>query len=42
MGVVDFITKPFFGPVLLGRVKKHLQMEDKIRELQNKIEGTCV
>jgi len=37
MGVVDFITKPFFGPVLLGRIKKQLQIEDTIRELKNKL-----
>ena len=32
MGVMDFITKPFSGPVLLNRVKKHLALEDIIRE----------
>jgi len=32
MGAVDFISKPFSGPVLLNRIKIHLDIEDKIRE----------
>ncbi|MCL2819837.1 MAG: response regulator [Oscillospiraceae bacterium] len=32
MGVVDFITKPFSGPVLLHRIKSILHMESIIRE----------
>jgi putative two-component system response regulator len=32
MGVVDFIIKPFSGPVLLNRIKAHLEMESIIRE----------
>jgi len=32
MGVIDFITKPFSGPVLLNRVKTHLQIEEIIIE----------
>jgi putative two-component system response regulator len=32
MGVVDFIHKPFFGSVLLNRIKKHLDIEDLINE----------
>ena len=32
MGVMDFITKPFSGPVLLNRIKKHLLIEDVIAE----------
>jgi DNA-binding response OmpR family regulator len=31
MGAVDFIIKPFSGPVLLDRVKMHLDFEDTIR-----------
>jgi putative two-component system response regulator len=31
-GVMDFITKPFNGHVLLNRIKKHLSLEDIIRE----------
>jgi putative two-component system response regulator len=32
MGVMDFISKPFFGAVLLNRIKKHLAIEDLIQE----------
>lgn len=28
MGVVDFISKPFSGMVLLNRIKPHMQIED--------------
>ena len=31
-GVVDFITKPFFDTVLLGRIRKHLEIEKIIRD----------
>jgi len=32
MGAVDFITKPFSAPVLLNRIKTHLNIDDIIRE----------
>jgi len=32
MGVVDFISKPFSKPVLLNRIKTHLNIEDIINE----------
>ena len=32
LGAVDFITKPFSVPVLLNRVKNHLQIDDIIRK----------
>jgi len=32
MGVIDFITKPFSGPVLLNRIKTHLHIEEIISE----------
>jgi len=32
MGVIDFITKPFSGPVLLNRIKTHLHIEEIILE----------
>ena len=32
LGVVDFITKPFSEPVLLNRMKTHLQIDEIIRE----------
>jgi putative two-component system response regulator len=44
MGVVDFITKPFSIPVLLNRIKTHLDIDElvrkrtaQIRRLQNGI-----
>jgi len=32
LGVVDFITKPFSTPVLLNRIKTHLDIDELIRE----------
>jgi len=32
LGAVDFITKPFSEPVLLNRVRNHIQIDDIIRE----------
>jgi putative two-component system response regulator len=32
MGVVDFISKPFSTPVLLNRIKTHLDIDELIRE----------
>ena len=32
LGVVDFVTKPFTAPVLLNRIKSHLQIDEIIRE----------
>ena len=32
MGVIDFISKPFSGPVLLNRIKTHLHIEAIISE----------
>ncbi|MCL2243212.1 MAG: response regulator [Treponema sp.] len=32
MGAVDFIMKPFSVPVLLNRIKNHLQLDELIRE----------
>ena len=32
LGAVDFITKPFSAPVLLNRIKTHLEIEDIIQE----------
>ena len=31
MGAVDFLTKPFSAPVLLNRVKTHLNIDNQIR-----------
>jgi len=32
MGAIDFITKPFSAPVLLNRIKTHLDIDELIRE----------
>jgi len=37
LGAVDFISKPFSGPVLLNRIKTHLDIENIIRERTNKL-----
>jgi putative two-component system response regulator len=37
MGVVDFISKPFSGPVLLNRLKTHLHIERIIRTRTQKL-----
>ena len=38
LGVIDFITKPFSAPVLLNRLRTHLNIEDIIRERTEKLE----
>ncbi|MCL2204219.1 MAG: response regulator [Defluviitaleaceae bacterium] len=37
-GVVDFIAKPFFHTVLLSRIKKHLAIDQIIRERTQELE----
>ncbi|MCL2764177.1 MAG: response regulator [Treponema sp.] len=32
MGAIDFVTKPFSAPVLLNRIKTHLNIDEIIRE----------
>jgi putative two-component system response regulator len=32
LGAVDFVTKPFSAPVLINRIKTHLDIDDIIRE----------
>jgi putative two-component system response regulator len=32
LGAVDFIMKPFTEPVLLNRIKKHLEIDEQVRE----------
>jgi diguanylate cyclase (GGDEF)-like protein len=36
LGAVDYITKPFYGPELLARVKLHLELKWAREELQRK------
>jgi len=38
MGVIDFIAKPFSGPVLLKRLETHLNIDDLIRERTRELE----
>jgi len=38
LGVVDFITKPFSAPVLLNRMKTHLQIDEIIQDRTVQIE----
>jgi len=37
LGAVDFISKPFSHPVLLNRIKSHLNIEEIIRERTEKL-----
>jgi len=32
LGVIDFVTKPFSAPVLINRIKTHLDIDELIRE----------
>ena len=38
LGVVDFIAKPFSAPVLLNRIKTHLDIDEIIRERTAKLQ----
>ena len=38
LGVVDFITKPFSAPVLLNRIKTHLDMDEIVKERTQQIQ----
>ena len=38
LGVIDFITKPFSAPVLLNRIKTHLDIDELIRERTTKLQ----
>ncbi|MCL2617723.1 MAG: response regulator [Defluviitaleaceae bacterium] len=38
LGVVDFITKPFSTPVLLNRVKMHMNVDQLLRERTSRLE----
>ena len=39
LGVVDFISKPFSVPVLLNRIKTHLNIDEIIRERTSRLEN---
>jgi len=38
LGVVDFVSKPFSAPVLLNRIRSHLNIDDIIRERTEQIQ----
>jgi len=38
LGVVDFITKPFSEPVLVNRIKTHLNIDELIRERTHQLQ----
>ena len=38
MGVIDFVVKPFSAPVLLNRIKTHLDIDEIIRERTAKLQ----
>jgi putative two-component system response regulator len=39
LGVIDFITKPFSSPILLNRLKSHLNINELIRERTVQLEN---
>jgi len=42
LGVIDFITKPFSAPVLLNRIKTHLDIDELIRERTSQLKQKTV
>ena len=38
LGVIDFITKPFSAPVLINRLKTHLDIDEMIRERTSQLQ----
>ena len=42
MGVIDFITKPFSAPVLINRIKTHLDIDELIRERTSQLHKKTV
>ena len=38
LGVIDFITKPFSAPVLVNRIKTHLDIDELIRERTSQLQ----
>ena len=38
LGVIDFITKPFSAPVLINRIKTHLEIDELIRERTSQLQ----
>jgi len=42
LGVIDFITKPFSAPVLINRLKTHLDIDELIRERTTQLRDKTV
>jgi len=42
LGVIDFITKPFSAPVLINRIKTHLNIDELIRERTSQLQQKTV
>ena len=42
LGVIDFITKPFSAPVLVNRIKTHLEIDELIRERTSQLQTKTV
>ena len=42
LGVIDFIIKPFSAPVLINRIKTHLDIDDLIRERTSQLQEKTV
>lgn len=37
LGAVDYVTKPFSAPIVLARIRTHLALHDRTRELERQI-----
>jgi putative two-component system response regulator len=37
LGAADFVTKPFSGPLLLNRIKNHIQTNEIIKDLKEQV-----
>jgi len=42
LGVIDFITKPFSAPVLVNRIRTHLEIDELIRERTSQLQTKTV
>jgi len=42
LGVIDFITKPFSAPVLINRIKTHLDIDEMIRERTSQLQQKTI
>jgi putative two-component system response regulator len=42
LGVVDFVTKPFTAPVLVNRIKTHMEIDELIRERTSQLQEKTI